>query len=127
MSKLENLLLALRDGGWHDISEIADVLKVSEERLKEIVRFLASANMIGYDGERGLVRIKQNWKTLIITEEEHDAAQELGKTAIGTVIIPPEKTIVIQNARITNLTEKSLELELRIDTKLREIAINTVK
>ena len=127
LPKLESLLLTLRDGEWHDISEIAELLKVSEERLREIVRFLASANMIGYNEEEGLVKIEQNWKTLFITGEEQDATQELGKTAVGTVIIPPEKTIIIQDTRITNLTDKSLELELKIDTKLREVAINTVR
>jgi len=127
LSTLENLLFVLRDGEWHDISELTEVLKISKEHLEEILGFLSSANMIGYDAKNKLARIKQNWKTLIITEEERDAARELGKTAIGTVIIPPEKTVVIQDTRITNLTDKSLELELRIDTKLREIAINTVK
>jgi len=120
-------LLALQDGEWHSISELTGALKISEERLEEILRFLANANMVGYDVEKKLVKIKQNWKTLLITEKERDAAERSDKMAIGTVIIPPEKTIVIQDTRITNLTDRSLELELKIDKKLREIAINTVR
>ncbi|RLC74427.1 MAG: hypothetical protein DRI61_16645 [Chloroflexi bacterium] len=127
MSKFESLLLALQDGEWHSISELTGALKISEERLEEILRFLANANMVGYDVEKKLVKIKQNWKTLLITEKERDAAERSDKMAIGTVIIPPEKTIVIQDTRITNLTDRSLELELKIDKKLREIAINTVR
>jgi len=108
------------------MSEIANALNIPEERLEEIVRFLAQASMIHHDTKNRSVKIKQNWKTLLIIGEELKINGS-DKTAIGTIIIPPEKTIIIQDTSITNLTEKSLELELRIDTKLREIAINMVK
>ncbi len=126
LSKLENLLRVLENGEWHDLSTIADTLSVSEEYLRDIARFLASIDILQYNKERAAVRIKQKWKTLLIDEGEPDL-EGLDRTAIGTIIVPPEKTIVIQNTSITNLTDKSLELELKIDAKLREIAINTVK
>lgn len=47
-------------------------------------------------------------------------------TAVGTIIIPPQKTIIIQNTQIANLTDVPLELEVRVDKKISEIAINKI-
>ena len=43
--------------------------------------------------------------------------------ALGTIIIPKEHTIIVQNTRISNLTEEELELEIKMDKKIKEIAI----
>jgi hypothetical protein len=126
LRQLRNLLDALGDNKWHEIGKVANTLGVSEKHLKETASFLSSAGILQYDDERGLIKIKENWKTLLISEENYET-KGLDKTAIGTIILPPEKTVTIQNTNITNLTNQTLELELKINTKLREIAINTIK
>jgi hypothetical protein len=53
--------------------------------------------------------------------------QEQPTATVGTIIIPPQKTLMIQSTRITNLTDTSLELNVSINKKIREIAINKIK
>lgn len=49
------------------------------------------------------------------------------KLAVGTVILPPKKSVKVQSIQITNLTEKELELGFRINKKLKELAIGMLK
>jgi len=91
---------------------------------------LADSDLIQHNPATNQIKLNQNWKTLIINqkkpETEAQAPQSYDK-AIGTIIIPPQKTLLIQCTRITNLTDTNLELEIRINKKINEIAINKIK
>jgi hypothetical protein len=127
--KLEEILNLLGDNVWHNIDEMAKTLEISQDKLQQIVKLLTEADMIQHNSATNQIKLNQNWKTLIINQKEPNQETQTRSetTAVGTIIIPPQKTLVIQCTRITNLTENSLELEIRINKKLNEIAINKVK
>ncbi|MEM3696761.1 MAG: hypothetical protein QXQ94_04560 [Candidatus Bathyarchaeia archaeon] len=125
-TKLEKLLGLLSDNVWHNMEDITKVLDIPQEKFQQIIKFLTEADMIQYNSATNQIKLNQNWKTIIINQKEQNQPQQ-ETTAIGTIIIPPQKTLVIQCTRISNLTDNSLELEVRIDKKLSEIAINKIK
>ncbi len=123
----------LGDGEWHTHEEVVNALQIPEEKAQTITRFLADADLMVLNRETNQIKLNQNWKTLIVNQKEQgpeteaQAEEPPESTAVGTIIIPPQKTIVIQNTQITNLMDVSLELEIRVDKKLKEIAINKVE
>jgi len=131
-TKLEKLITLLSDNVWHNINDVAKTLEIPQEKTQQIIAFLAQADMIQHNPATNQIKLNQNWKTLIINqkesnpEEKEQTQTQQETTAVGTIIIPPRKTLIIQCTRITNLTDTSLELEIRINKKLNEIAINKI-
>jgi hypothetical protein len=123
-TKLEEFLTLLSDNVWHSIDETAKTLKIPQNKFQKTVTFLTEADIIQHNSATNQIKLNQNWKTLLINQKETQAKPE---TALGTIIIPPQKTLVIQYTRITNLTDINLELEIRINKRIREIAINKIK
>lgn len=127
-AKLERFLNLLGDNVWHNTDEVAAKLEITQDKLQRIVKFLAESDLIQHDPTTDQVRINEKWKTLLANQAEDTAIQERNETtAMGTMIIPPQQTLVIQCTKITNLTNAKLELEIRIDKRIREIAINEIK
>jgi hypothetical protein len=63
MSKVDDLLLVLSDGGWHDLPEVEHTLKIDHKELLRIVELLAEFNFITFNGRR--IRIDVNTKNLL--------------------------------------------------------------
>jgi len=128
-AKLEKLLDLLGDNVWHNIDDMAKTLEIPQSKLQQIIQFLTEADLIQHNPQTNQIKINQNWKALSINQKEtsHPSQAQPETTAFGTIIIPPQKTLIIQCTRITNLTNSSLELEIRINKKLNEIAINAIK
>lgn len=128
-TKLEKLLASLDDNVWHNIDEIAKTLEIQQDKLQQIIKFLTETDLIQHNPATNQIKLNQNWKTLIINQKETNPETQTqpDQTAVGTIIIPPQKTLIIQCTRITNLTDNSLELEIRINKRLNEIAINKIK
>lgn len=126
-TKLEQLLALLEDNVWHNLDAIAHSLEIPENRLHQIVSLLAEIDLVQYNPATNQVKLDQKWKNVLIDQEEKTKNTQSQAAAVGTIIIPPQKTLLIQCTRITNLTEASLELEIRINKKISEIAISNVK
>jgi len=128
-TKLEKLLASLGDNVWHNIDEIAKTLEIQQDKFQQIIKFLTETDLIQHNPATNQIKLNQNWKTLIINQKETNPETQTqpDQTAVGTIIIPPQKTLIIQCTRITNLTDNSLELEIRINKRLNEIAINKIK
>lgn len=126
-AKLEKLLNLLSDNVWHNIDEMAKTLEIPQDKLQQIIKFLTETDLIQHNPATNQIKLDQNWKTLIINQKETNPETQQETSAVGTIIIPPQKTLIIQCTRITNLTDNSLELEIRINKKLDEIAINKIK
>ena len=128
-TKLEKLLASLGDNVWHNIDEIAKTLEIQQDKFQQIIKFLTETDLIQHNPATNQIKLDQNWKTLIINQKETNPETQTqpDQTAVGTIIIPPQKTLIIQCTRITNLTDNSLELEIRINKRLNEIAINKIK
>jgi hypothetical protein len=126
-TKLEKLLQSLGDNVWHNIDEMAKTLEIPQDKLQQIVKFLTETDLIQHNPSTNQIKLNQNWKTLIVNHKETDLEAQPETTAVGSIIIPPQKTLIIQCTRITNLTDNSLELQIRINKRLNEIAINKIK
>ena len=122
-TKLERMLNLLGDNVWHNIDETAKTLEIPREKLQQVVTLLTETDMIQHNAATNQIKLDQTWRTLTIDTEETQPET----TAVGTMIMPPQKTLIIQCTRITNLTDTSIELEFRIDKRIREIAINKIK
>jgi hypothetical protein len=123
-TKLENLLSLLSDNVWHNTEETAKTLKIPQKRFRQVIALLTEKNLIQHNPTTDQIKLNQDCETLLINQRE---VQAQPTTAVGTIIIPPQKTLMIQSTRITNLTDTSLELEIRINKKIREIAIDKIK
>ena len=128
-TKLERLLALLSDNVWHNMDEMAKTLEIPQDKLQQTIKFLTETDIIQHNQATNQIKLSQNWKTLIINQKQTNPETQTQpeQTAVGTIIIPPQKTLIIQCTRITNLTENSLELEIRINKKINEIAINKIK
>jgi len=129
-TKLEKLLTLLSDNVWHNLDETAKTLETTPEKIQQIIKLLTETDLIQHNPATNQIKLNQNWKTLVINQKQPNPNTQNANTettAVGTIIIPPQKTLIIQCTRITNLTENSLELEIRINKKLNEIAINKIK
>lgn len=122
-TKLERLLNLLSDNVWHNTDQIASALEIPQDKLQQIVTFLAQSDLVEHNTATNQIKINQNWKTLLTDQKELHSEN----TALGTIIVPPNQTLVIQCTRITNSTDASLELEIRMDNRIREIVINKIK
>ena len=122
-TKLEKLLNLLSDNVWHNADQIASALEIPQDKLQQVITFLAQSDVVQHNPATNQIKINQNWKTLLIDQKETRPEA----IALGTIIIPPQQTLVIQCTRITNLTDASLELEIRMDNRIREIVINKVR
>ena len=129
-TKLEKLLEILSDNVWHNPQETARILQIPPEKFQNIIKFLADTDLIQHNPATNQIKLNQDWKTLLINRKTPNTETEVSQPydrAIGTIIIPPQKSLVIQCTRITNLTDTSLELEIRINKKINEIAISKIK
>ncbi len=125
-TKLEKLLGLLSDNQWHDLNQITTALEIPDDKSQQVIIFLTETDLIQHNPATNQIRLNQNWKTLFLNRKETtpETQPQPETTAVGTIIIPPQKTLTIQCTRITNLTDDTLELGIRINKKIREIAIN---
>ena len=49
------------------------------------------------------------------------------KLVVGTIIVPPEGSITIQDLVIRNLTDVDLEFWVRVNEKLMELAVSRIR
>lgn len=128
-TKLEKLLEVLGNGTWHPLEEVAKALNMPAERFQQVVNLLADVGIIQRNSAKNVVKLNQNWKTLMIGQGDEgleDSEKPIHGKVLGTIIVPPQKAVVIQCTQITNLTDTSLELEICVDKKIEEITISKV-
>ena len=115
---INGFFTAIKDGAWHNIDELSDQLAISTTKLVELSKFLSNRGIINYDENNRKIKIKSLW-SLLLPEEEPDTP----KTTIANFMIPPQTSINIQSTRISNMSKVNVEVTLRIDNKIREVAI----
>lgn len=129
-AKLERLISILSDNVWHNVDQVKNALEIPEGKVQPIIAFLEETDIIQHNPATNQIKLNQSWKNLLISQyspnsEDTNSKQE--NMAIGTIILPPRQPLMIQCMRITNLTDSNLEIEIRLDSKIREIAINKVQ
>jgi len=123
LSKLDDFLNLIKDGAWHSLTQLSKELSLPTEQLAKISETLSEQGLIQYREEAGCVRIDPEWSPVLSEANEEEAEH---KPTVGTVIIPSQESVTIQNVRITNVTEKEVELWIRVCKKLTEIAIGKI-
>jgi len=121
LSKLDDFLNLIKDGTWHSLTELSKELSLPTEQLAKISETLSEQGLLLYREETGWVRMNSEWSPLLSEAGEEEAEH---KPTVGTVIVPSQESVTIQNVRITNVTQKEVELWIRICKKLIEIAIS---
>lgn len=116
---IEKLFTLLKDGAWHGITELADQTGTETNKLIEYSQFLAGQGIAKYEDKTQRIKIEPEWSRLL-----PDLSQlSEPKTTMATFIIPPETSINVQSTSITNNSKIELEVTLRINNRIREIAI----
>ncbi len=110
-------LLSPEDYGIYSIALIAPTLIQIFRDLgidQSTIRYTAK-----YEEENQRIMIQPIW-TLLPTEEE----PKTPKNIIANFVIPPHECIDIQSTHISNISNVEIELTLRLDNKIKEIAID---
>ena len=117
---LDKFFTVIRNGAWHSLNELSDQLGIPEEKISEFSKVLVEHGLLKQDEKTDKIRIDPVWKLLL---PEEDKLPE-PKTTLATFIIPPESSIDIQSTHISNVSNVEIEVSLRIDSKIKEVAIS---
>jgi AraC-like DNA-binding protein len=116
---LEEFFAIIKDGTWHNIEELSDKLGLSPTRLLKLSNLLAQHCLIKYEEQGNKIKLEPKWR-LLLPEEENPMEP---KTTTAIFMMPPDTSIDVQLTQIRNLTGVELEISLRIDNQIKEIAI----
>jgi biotin operon repressor len=116
------VLETIIDGRWHNLEDLADKLKASTEDVERPVDTLSHLGVLIYDENAGKVRLSP-W-VLNLSEK---GKSEGKKSAVGSIILPPEACVTIQNIVVSNFLDKPVEVGVKVDARLKEISISRVE
>lgn len=116
-------LYVIDDGGWHNLSEIAEELEWPMDRAVECAQYLAEGQLIHYDEKKKEVRL-QEW----VRKYPRGEWVKPGKKSTGTVIISKGGTVTLQETVVCNNLDFPIEVGfLVVDEKLKEFLISKLK
>ena len=124
MQRIDTFLTQLQDGAWHSLAALTNTVKLPKQKLEALARLLAEPRIVHYNPEKSQVKIRSKWRKLL---ETTDTAAPRKGVAVGTLILPPKGTVRVQGVQLTNLLAHEIELSVKLNTTLREIAIGTVE
>jgi DNA-binding IclR family transcriptional regulator len=59
---IEKFFDILKDGEWHDLTEISDQIEVQTSKLIEFTLFLTQQGIISYEDKTQRIKIKTEWQ-----------------------------------------------------------------
>jgi DNA-binding IclR family transcriptional regulator len=65
MSAIDDVVDLLKNGEWHNLQDLAENLKLDEEKLQRIIQFLKSLDLIKLDEKQRRAQINTELKQLI--------------------------------------------------------------
>jgi hypothetical protein len=111
-----DILFEIEEKETYKIKDLAKRLEIPIDQLEKVLKNLSQINVAEYDPKKGIVRLSQ-WLVNLNGEIENI------KPATGTIILPKNQTIKLQDVAIGNFTDEDIELNIRLATKQKEIAI----
>ena len=123
MTKVDEFLDAIKNGKWHSFTQLSQNLSLPRNQLAEISTSLHQKGLIKYEERVQWVKINPEWEFLFSEEEE----KVDHKLPVGTIILPPQQGVRIQNVRITNVTSLDVELWIKVCNELMELAISRIE
>lgn len=121
VTKLDDFLNLIKNGTWHSLTQLSRKISLPLNQLAEISKSLDEKGFIKYRERSQIVKINPEWS---LDREEEGGGQ---KPMVGTVIIPPQQSIRIQNVHITNVTGLDVELWIKVCEELMEVAISKIE
>lgn len=115
---MDKFFAAIKDGAWHSIEDLSGQLGIQISKLDKLSKILSEHGIIKYEEKIHRIKIKPLWKLLLPEEEPNEP-----KTIVATFIMPPQTSIDLQSTRISNISNIELEVTLRADDKIKEVAI----
>jgi len=126
-SKLDSFFNIIKDGTWHSLTQLSKKLFLPTEQLAKTSEILSEQGLIEYQEEAKLVKANLQWNFILFEDDNDDDLEEEKaehKPTVGTVIVPSQESVTIQNVQITNVTEKEVELWIKVCKKSTKIAIS---
>jgi len=117
---VEKFFAFLKDETWHSVAELSEQTETVADKLVEYSQFLAGKGIVKYDDQNQRVKIEPEWSHMF--PDETELAEP--RSTVANLIIPGKTSVVIQSTRISNLSRIELEVTVRIDKRIREVAIN---
>ena len=117
MLNTTDILSIIQEQKIYDVKQLAKKLEIQVEQLEKILKDLMKHNLVQYNQQTGKVKTS-TWLTNLKRKGEKT------KPATGTLILPKNQEINIQDLTIGNFTQKDLELNIRLKAKAKEIAIS---
>jgi len=111
-----DILAVMEEEESHSIRDLAKKLGIPQPQLERILRELTQKGVIEYDDKTKQARMPQ-WIANLDKEIEEI------KPAVGTIILPKNQSIIVQDLTIGNLTDTDLELNVTLRARQKEIAI----
>jgi len=111
-----DILAAIEEEKTCNIKQLAKKLKIQVKQLEKILKDLNKHSLIEYNQKTGKIK-PSSWLTNLNKENKNL------KPATGTIILPKNQEIKLQDITIANFTDTDLELNIRLGSKLKEIAI----
>ena len=65
---IEKFLAILKDGEWHDLTDLSNQITVQTDKLTEFAHFLSKKGLIVYEEKTSRIKIKPEWQDAISTE-----------------------------------------------------------
>lgn len=116
MLSTTDILSIIEEEKTYNIKRLAKKLEIQMEQLEKILKDLSKYNLVEYNQQTGKVKISP-W-LINIDKEIEDL-----KPTTGTIILPKNQEIKFQDVTIGNFTDEDLELNVKMKTKQKEIAI----
>ena len=124
LSKLDSFFNLIKDGEWHSLTQLSKELSLPNEQLAKISEILSEQGLIQYREEAGLIKVDLEQSSILSENDPEEKVEH--KPTVGTLIIPSQESVTIQNVQITNVTEKEVELWIKVRKESTEIAINKI-
>jgi hypothetical protein len=67
---IEKFFKILKDGEWHDLTDLAVQIEVQTNKLTELSQFLSKQGIILYEEKAQRIKIKPEWQNLLPDEIE---------------------------------------------------------
>ena len=67
---IEKLFALLKDGEWHNLTDLSDQINVQIDKLTEFLQFLSKHGIIYYDNKAHRIKIEPEWQNLLPDETE---------------------------------------------------------
>lgn len=117
---IDTFFTAIKTGTWHNINDLSTQLSIPTTKLYELTKYLADCGIIEYHENTKTIKLTTIWNMLLPKEEKPQNT----KPNIANFVISPHNSIDLQSTHISNLSNIEIEITLRIDKQIKEIAID---